>query len=232
MKNSRQAILIGIIGISIALVCLLVYSFERTSWIFGLFEQWEYAAYAAAGVVEVAAVALLIGAAAWGQLDKERRLWASIALQVVLSIQALANLTAGYLHGGYATLNLLRTDGQGAGYWAAYVVASALWLVVNLAVPMLILCLSKLLEGLISLYTSSEMAISTAVKIKPALAQHAPHTIEHVSVSTNPIVVAMPGMSEPVRDKACPRCGRQLTAGQMGAAKRYGYCKACKGIKI
>lgn len=225
VKNSRQAILMGIIGISIALVCLLVYSFERTSWIFGLFEAWEYAAYAAAGVVEVAAVALLIGAAAWGQLDKERRLWASIALQVVLSIQALANLTAGYLHGGYATLNLLRTDRQGAGYWAAYVVASALWLVVNLAVPMLILCLSKLLEGLISLYISTEPAI---VKMRPALAQHAPHAIEQTTIAVKPIVVAMPGMSDAVRDMACPKCARELTAGQMGAAKRYGYCKVCK----
>jgi hypothetical protein len=43
-------------------------------------------------------------------------------------------------------------------------------------------------------------------------------------------VVAMPGMSEAVRDMACPKCGRELTAGQMGAAKRYGYCKACKGV--
>lgn len=227
MKNSRQAILIGIGGISIALVCLLIYSFERTSWIFGLFEAWNYAAYAAAGVVEVAAVALLIGAAAWGQLDKERRLWASIALQVVLSIQALANLTAGYLHGGSATLNLLKTDSTGAGYWAAYVVASALWLVVNLAVPMLILCLSKLLEGLISLYISTEV---TAVKLRPALAQHAPHVNDHVSVPINTTVVAMPGMSKAVRDMACPKCGRELTAGQMGAAKRYGYCKACKEV--
>ena len=229
MKHSRQAILVGIFGISVALVLLLVYSFERTSWIFGLFEQWQIAAYAAAGVVEVAAVALLIGAAAWGQLDKERRLWASVALQVVLSIQALANLTAGYLHGGYATLNLLRTDAQGKGYWAAYVVASALWLVVNLAVPMLILCLSKLLEGLISLYIATEPAIGATIKIKPALAQHAPHAIEQTTIAIKPIVVAMPGTSEAVRDKACPKCGRELTAGQMGAAKRYGYCKACKG---
>ena len=229
MKN-KQAILMGIIGISIALICLLVYSFERTSWLFGLFESWHIAAYAAAGVIEVAAVALLIGAAAWSQLDQERRLWASIALQVVLSIQALANLTAGYLHGGAATLRLLQTAESGAGYWAAYVVASALWLVVNLAVPTLILCLSKLLEGLISLYISTEPAIGAAIKVRPTLAQHAPHATDHVSMPINTTVVAMPGMSEAVRDMACPKCGRELTAGQMGAAKRYGYCKACKGL--
>lgn len=228
MKNNLQAIRIGIVGISIALALLLIYSFERTSWLFGLFEQWQVAAYAAAGVVEVAAVALLIGAGAWSQLDKERKLWASIALQVVLSIQALANLTAGYLHGGARTLTLLKTTESGYQYAAAYVVASALWLVVNLAVPTLILCLSKLLEGLITLYSQVERMPAETIKIRPALAQHAPHEIEHVSVPIQGALIGMEGISEAVLDHVCPKCGRALTAGQMGAAKRYGYCKACK----
>ena len=229
MKNSIQAIRVGIIGISIALILLLIYSFERTSWLFGLFEKWQIAAYAAAGVVEVAAVALLIGAAAWGQLNKEQKLWASIALQVVLSIQALANLTAGYLHGGVGTLQTLQTAESGAGYWAAYVVAAALWLVVNLAVPTLILCLSKLLEGLITLYiaTAHEHVLIDS-KMRSALAQHAPHDVEHASKPISGSSIAMQGISEVVRDLACPKCSRALTSGQMGAAKRYGYCKACK----
>lgn len=29
-------------------------------------------------------------------------------------------------------------------------------------------------------------------------------------------------------DRACPGCNRALSAGQYGAAKRYGYCAACK----
>lgn len=151
-------------------------------------------------------------------------------MRSVVCAVCVCALTAGYLHGGAATLNLLKTDSTGYGYWAAYVVASALWLVVNLAVPTLILCLSKLLAGLISLYISIEPTAEETEPTMPyvgALAQHADDTTERASL---PIIVAMPGMSEPVRDKACPKCSRQLTAGQMGAAKRYGYCKACKGM--
>jgi hypothetical protein len=31
-------------------------------------------------------------------------------------------------------------------------------------------------------------------------------------------------------DRACPGCNRALSAGQYGAAKRYGYCAECKGV--
>jgi hypothetical protein len=127
---------------ALALLCLLGYSLERTGWLFSLFEEDEYLPWAAAVVVELAAVALLVGAGALQHI--EARAWANRALGVVLSVQALANLSAGYLRGDWATLGRF---GEG---WAAYAVMATLWLTTNLAVPALVLFLSKLLERLIA----------------------------------------------------------------------------------
>lgn len=139
-----RRLLSSAIGVTaLALTALLIYSLERTAWLFGRFEVWEPAAYAAAGVVELAAVALIVGASALAGLAPAARAWSNRALLAVLSVGALANLSAGYLRGGAATLAAFGGD------WAAYAVAAALWLCTNLAVPGLILCLSKLLEQLI-----------------------------------------------------------------------------------
>jgi hypothetical protein len=201
--------------VALALVLLLIYSFERTSWLFKLFEQEVYPAYAAALVVEVAAVALIAGAGAIAQLDSTARAWANRALLAVLSVQALANLSAGYLRGGRTTLAQFGT----ADDYAAYAVASTLWLVANLAVPALVLCLSKLLERLIGKLlhvtaTAEAMQAPITRPLMPALAQerHVP-SVERASVAL---------------DRICPGCGRALSAGQYGAAKRYGYCGECK----
>jgi hypothetical protein len=143
------------VAISTALLLLLAYSFERTSWLFGLFETWTPAAQAAALVVELSAVALLVGGGALLILDRAAQAWANRALVAVLSVSALANVTAGYLRGGQQTLALLSSGRDGdVARWAAYAVAAALWLVTNLAVPGLILFLSKLLERLISALVS------------------------------------------------------------------------------
>lgn len=41
--------------------------------------------------------------------------------------------------------------------------------------------------------------------------------------------IAIAGISDaPITDRVCPSCATPLTAGQYGAAKRWGYCKACK----
>jgi hypothetical protein len=125
----------------LALIALLAYSLERTTWLFALFEVDDTLPLFAAIVVEFAAVALLVGA---GALDKDARAWANRALGAVLSVQALANLAAGYLRGDWEALGKF---GEG---WAAYAVTSTLWLVTNLAVPALVLFLSKLLERLIA----------------------------------------------------------------------------------
>lgn len=148
----NRKILIGAILINaLALVALLGYSIERTAWLFDLFEDWTPAARAAAVVVELAAVALLVGAGALAHLDEAARAWANRALVAVLSVQALANLSAGYLRGGRETLALF----AGSNELASYAVAATLWFAVNLAVPGLILCLSKLLERLIAAWQNA-----------------------------------------------------------------------------
>lgn len=212
--NKRTTLQVALIGIGIALILLLVYSFERTSWLFGLFEEWHIAAYAAAVVVEASAVALIAGAGALALMDEQVRAWANRALGAVLSIQALANLAAGYLRGGARTMALF-DGGQGWQFWSGYAVAAVLWLVVNLSVPALILCLSKLLERLIHAYaTLEEKPPATQPTRRLVLAQEQEQpTIERASVAL---------------DRACPGCNRALSAGQYGAAKRWGYCSECK----
>lgn len=142
---NKKLLTTAIVVTFLALAALLGYSIERTAWLFGQFEteSWWLAAYAAAIVVELAAVALIVGAGALAHLDAAARAWANRALVAVLSVGALANLSAGYLRGGHKVLWAF-----GGGY-ASLAVAASLWLVVNLAVPGLILCLSKLLERLI-----------------------------------------------------------------------------------
>ncbi len=138
---NRKQTQIGIASVALALLCLLYYSLERTAWLFELFEKDTARAMGAAVVVELAAVALLAGASA---LDAKSRPWANRALLAVLSVQALGNLSAGYLKGGVDTLATF------GGSRPAYYVAATLWLVANLAVPGLVLCLSKLLEQLLA----------------------------------------------------------------------------------
>lgn len=130
----------------LALICLLAYSIERTAWLFGEFETWWPAAYAAAIVIELSAVALIVGAGALAHLDAKARAWANRALAAVLSVGALANLSAGFLRGGRSLGALFGP----ADDWATYAVAASLWLTTNLAVPALIFFLSKLLERLVS----------------------------------------------------------------------------------
>lgn len=143
--TNRKILVLAITLNTLSLIALLGYSLERTAWLFARFETDTVLPVAAAVVVEIAAVALLVGAGAIAQLDRPARAWANRALGAVLSVQALANLSAGYLRGGHATLALFAGDNPNA----SYAVAAALWLSVNLAVPALIFFLSKLLERLI-----------------------------------------------------------------------------------
>lgn len=143
---NRKTLTFAILINTVALLALLGYSLERTAWLFQRFEVDTVLPVVAAVVVELAAISLLVGAGAMAQLDKAARAWSNRALGAVLSVQALANLSAGYLRGGHATLALF----QGEAPNATYAVAAALWLSVNLAVPALIFFLSKLLERLIA----------------------------------------------------------------------------------
>jgi len=173
--NARNRVWIGIVAIAIALLCLLVYSLERTAWLFELFEQDSNRALAAAIVVELAAVALLTGAA----IDEQSRKWANWALVAILSTQVLGNLSAGYLKGWNKTAVLFGND------WAGYIVATVLWLVANLAVPGLVLCLSKILERqvvLLGTLPKETKASAPHGAARPALAQHKSENTDRVSV--------------------------------------------------
>lgn len=225
---------LAIIVCALALVALLAYSLERTAWLFGRFESWEFAAYAAAVVVELTAVALIVGASALAGLDKSAQAWANRALLAVLSVQALANLSAGYLRGGALTLAQFGADRS------AYMVASALWLVTNLAVPALILCLSKLCERLLS-------APLRAVPEAPLITVQAPaqKALEAPARAALALETSVPvARTRSVRRKRvtiplhnddgsarwpCPSCGAALASGRaVGAAKTNGGCKTCR----
>lgn len=164
-RRTGGGLLVAILASFLALVALLAYSLERTAWLFTQFEQQQELAYAAAVVVELAAVALIAGSGAIGHLDQTARAWANRALIAVLSTQALANLSAGYLRGGRALLLLLDPEGGGA----AYAVAAALWLVINLSVPALVLCLSKLLERLLAARATTAQQTADAAQLQPLL---------------------------------------------------------------
>lgn len=218
----------------VALLALLAYSLERTAWLFQRFESWTLAAYAAAVVVELTAVALIIGASALAGLDTTARAWANRALLAVLSVQALANLSAGYLRGGSATLAAFGSDRS------AYMVASALWLVTNLAVPALILCVSKLCERLLSapLRAIPETPIIT-VQAPAKRALEAPARAALALETSAPIArtrsVRRKRKAIPIYNDEgsprwpCPKCGAALASGRaVGAAKTNGGCKTCR----
>lgn len=204
----------AIIATALALLALLAYSLERSAWLFGLFEQWSILAVAAAVVVELAAVALIVGAGALAHIDPLTRAWANRALLAVLSVQALANLSAGYLRGGARTLALF-----GGSERAAYAVAAALWLVTNLAVPGLILCLSKLLERLIVVPVVSAPVAQSAITISAPEVPALPERVSEIAALTD----TAPRF-------ACPRCQAPLKSKQaLGAAVSNKHCPSCKG---
>lgn len=210
MNLHKNGLHIAIGATVIALLALLGYSLERTVWLFGLFEETQELAVAAAVVVELAAVALLAGAGIIAQLTPDARAWANRALLAVLSVQAIANLTAGYLRGGERTLAVLGGD------WFAFAVAAALWLVTNLAVPGLILCLSKLLEQMLAKMSIHHVELKPAPRLAPVLAHSKP---------ANTVSASMP-----VADGTCRYCGATgLTAIERARhGKRHKKLGTCK----
>ena len=244
---------IPIIATLAALLGLLAYSLERTIWLFQRFEVAAEPAIAAAVVVELAAVALIVSS---GALPPSARPWGNRALLAVLSVQALANLSAGYLRGGRATLALFGA----ADDPSAYAVASTLWFVTNLAIPGLTLSLSKLLEHLITsalevlpdrsgatetveaVPEPAEIAtspLSTPVlewQMLPLGVLPAPSTARlellaeffepQAPASTPSTEVLDPPESERY---TCPHCSAVLASKQArGAAVKHGHCPSCK----
>ncbi len=209
--NKRIRVWIGLVAIAIALLCLLAYSLERTAWLFELFEESKERATAAAIVIELAAVALIAGA---GALDAVSKPWANRALLAILSVQALGNLSAGYLKGGDKTYAMF------GGVGAAWHVAATLWIVSNLAVPWLVFCLSKLMEQLIMVLGT----LPREVKEAPARIGAARPVLAH-SKSENIDRVSMPVIA----DGECKYCHQTgLTAIEKArhgkAYKKNGVC--------
>lgn len=215
---------------ALALAGLLVYSLERSIWLFSLYEEWSTPAIAAAAVIEVAAVALIISAGALELLDHEARAWSNRALGAILSVQALANLTAGYLRGGRQALALFGP----ADDLAAYGVGAVLWLVTNLAVPVLVLSLSKLLERLIAAAARSTPGPSWASATpnysysRPAEPAEVPIFVEPAAQSDRATSQSVQTPSaEPARDRQCKYCGAAgLSAIEVA---RHGRARARKG---
>lgn len=211
MKATRKQVWISIAAIAIALLALLLYSLERTAWLFELFEESGWRAMAAAVVVELSAVALLVGAG----VHEKSKLWANGALVAILSTQVLGNLSAGYLKGWSKTLDLFGHE------WAGVAVAITLWAVANLTVPALVLCLSKLLEQQIALLSGLPQTVNPEKPhapigaARPALAHHKSENTERASVA--------------IADGECKYCHRTgLTATEKmrhgKAYKKNGVC--------
>ncbi len=214
--SKRIRVWIGLVAIAIALLCLLIYSLERTAWLFELFEESSERATAAAVVVELAAVALIAGA---GALDAVSKPWANRALLAILSVQAIGNLSAGYLKGGERTYAMFGAQG------AAWHVAATLWIVSNLAVPWLVFCLSKLMEQLIMVLGALPKEVKAPAPFsaaRPVLAQHKSEQSDRVSF---PVVA----------DGECKYCHQTgLTAIEKArhgkAYKAKGVCKQWDGL--
>ena len=208
--SKRIRVWIGLASIAIALLCLLAYSLERTAWLFELFEESKENAYAAAIVVELAAVALIAGA---GALDAQSKPWANRALLAILSVQALGNLSAGYLKGGVDTLSKFGSNEP------AFYVSATLWLVANLAVPWLVFCLSKLMEQLIVLLGTLPKEVKERASAPLSAAR--PTLAHHKSVNTD-------ALSMPVADGVCRYCQQSgLTATEK---MRHGKAFKAKGV--
>ena len=148
-------------------------------------------------------------------------------------MQALANLTAGYLRGGRQALALFGP----ADDLAAYSVGAVLWLVTNLAVPVLVLSLSKLLKRLIAAaaLASSAPAWSTTAPSytysRPAAPAEVPIYVEIATqtdgASTQSTQSPAAERPEPARDRTCKYCG----VGGLSAIEvaRHGRARARSG---
>lgn len=171
-------------AVGLAIVALLLYSLDRTAWLFRLYETGQQHAdtlgLAAAIVVELAAVALIAGDALAEALTRDRRAadmlraWAGRGLAAVLGAQILANLIAGYLRGGRVLLTAL----GGPGDWPPLVLAGTAWLVTNALIPGLVFILAKIEARLLTLLIGSTLTrpraaltrTGRAVRVLPATA--------------------------------------------------------------
>ena len=158
--------------ITMATLALMLYSLDRTAWIFMLYETGrpnaQLLGYIAAVVMELAAVGLIAseGAADALPIDAESRrvlrTWASRGLVMVLATQAVANLVVGFLRGGAALRVALLAAGPDEG-WQYHALGGVIWLLANGLIPALIFGFSKMQARIIRLLiTVQPLAASAA----------------------------------------------------------------------
>lgn len=239
----KKALTLITIVIGVALLALLAYSVERSAWLLALYEtaategedqSGPALAMAAALVAELGAVALIVGEAAIGLVANDRaakRLgrWAGFGLLLVLSLQSVAGLVAGFTRGGDRMLATLGGGSDSARFW----VAAVALLLGNLVVPGLILALSKIAAILVGELVRAGPSWASAT---PSYAYSRPAEPAEV-----PIYVEQPSNTEgsksntsntpAIADKTCRHCGQSgLTQAELmthGRARaRKGNCSA------
>lgn len=138
----------AIIAVGAALFMLILYSIDRTSWAFSLYEFGrpgaERMGNLAAWVIEVAAISLIISEVVINKADHpaEYRM-IMVGLCAILILQGLANGVGGWINGWVESRRRI-----GEGNFATFV-AGVLWFVTNMIIPAAIFLLSKLEAWLI-----------------------------------------------------------------------------------
>lgn len=237
--------------ILLALLSLLIYSLDRTSWLLAQYELSQpdtLAAWlglsplalgvAAALVIEVGAVALVAGDVLAIHHSAIKR-YATAGLAVVLSVQALANLLAGFLRGWATVDGALAAHDVSAGI--AWWVAGLSWVLSSAAVPALIFILSKLAAHVLRLAVSAKSAASdqrsegaqersgTTVGTDPPIRATGWLTAPLSAFDDRPLDPLSDEAVIPLNRYACPHCFAPLSSGRaVGAAKTNGYCPVCK----
>ena len=157
--------------ITMATLALMLYSLDRTAWIFMLYETGrpnaQLLGYIAAVVMELAVVGLIAseGAADALPIDAESRRvlrsWAARGLVMVLATQAVANLVVGFLRGAAALREALLAAGPDEG-WQYHALGGVIWLLANGLIPALIFGFSKMQARIFRLLIATQPATATA----------------------------------------------------------------------
>lgn len=214
----------------LAILALMAYSLDRTSWLFGVFESGRAGAsmygLLAAIVIEVAAVALIVGDATIGSR------WAGWGLATILATQGVANFIAGYVRGAN---EMLRSIGPGEQK-SVFAIAAVALALTNFAVPFLIFVLSKLEADIVKQAVAQwtpkpQPAVDTMTVLDAPLPQLAVAPEVAELVDTPVAKTRQPRIPRIVRWRDVERLsfdaiGAKLKITRQAAQKRYDKAKA------
>ena len=153
MKMRHTWIGFALVVASFALMALVVYSFERTSWLFQQYETDPRFANAAAFVIETAEVALIITLGLVAREVPAAKRPAERALTGIPLTQWIANLVVGHIRGSekmwmqLAATTVVRSE---TTYEAVYVISGITFVVINTMVPLLIWWLSQITSEMLN----------------------------------------------------------------------------------